>query len=144
MTTPIQVVIDCADPAALSTFWADVLHYLLQPPPDGYDSWQAALTDWGVPESDWNSASAIVDPDGVGPRIYFQRVPEAKAVKNRLHLDVGASGGRAVPIEERKVQVDSEVARLIELGARRLESVEELGGYHVVMQDPESNEFCVH
>ena len=144
MATPIQVVIDCADPAALSAFWAEALHYILQPPPDGYDSWQAALTDWGVPESDWNSASAIVDPDGAGPRVYFQRVPEAKTVKNRLHLDVGVSDGPRVPIEDRKVQVDAEVARLVELGARRLDAVEELGGYHVVMQDPELNEFCVH
>ena len=144
MATPIQVVIDCADPAALSVFWAEALHYIIQPPPDGYDSWQAALTDWGVPESDWNSASAIVDPDGAGPRVYFQRVPEAKTVKNRLHLDVGVSDGPRVPIEDRKVQADAEVARLVELGARRLDAVEELGGYHVVMQDPELNEFCVH
>lgn len=144
MAARIQVVIDCADPAALAAFWAKTLDYVLQPPPDGYDSWQAALTDWGVPESDWNSASAIVDPDGVRPRIYFQRVPEPKEAKNRLHLDVGASDGPGVPIEDRKVQVDAEVARLVELGARRLNAVEELGGYHVVMQDPELNEFCVH
>ncbi|NNF64481.1 MAG: VOC family protein, partial [Acidimicrobiia bacterium] len=54
MAASIQVVIDCADPAALSTFWAEALHYILQPPPDGYDSWQAALTDWNVPASEWN------------------------------------------------------------------------------------------
>ena len=54
MAREVQIVIDCADPARLATFWASALHYELQPPPEGFDSWQAALASWGVPESEWN------------------------------------------------------------------------------------------
>jgi hypothetical protein len=59
----------------------------------------------------------IIDPDGGGPRIWFQVVPEHKTVKNRLHLDVHGSGGRAVPIETRRQRVDAEARRLSDLGA---------------------------
>ncbi len=62
-------------------------------------------------------ADCIIDPGGRGPRIWFQVVPERKAVKNRLHLDVGVSGGRAVPIETRRHRVDAEASRLAGLGA---------------------------
>jgi len=87
----------------------------------------------------------VVDPDGRGPRIYLQRVPEAKTVKNRVHLDLNISGGPSGgPVEERRRRVDAEVERLLGLGATRQRAAEELGGYWVVMQDPEGNEFCVH
>ena len=88
MAKEIQVTFDCADPGALAEFWAEALGYQVQGPPPGFDSWPAALTAWGVPEDQWNSKSAIIDPDGEGPRIFFQRVPEGKTVKNRVHLDV--------------------------------------------------------
>ena len=143
MATRVQVVIDCADPGALAPFWAEALGYKIQDPPAGFDSWEDFLVAQGVPESDWNSASAIVDPDGAGPRVFFQRVPEPKELKNRVHLDLNASGGPQTPIEERKEQVYAEVARLQGLGATRGREVEEMGGFHVVMQDPEGNEFCV-
>jgi hypothetical protein len=144
MATGIQVVFDCADPAALSRFWAEALHYKLQDPPDGFASWDDWLRDQGIPESDWNSASAIVDPDERGPRIYFQRVPEAKVVKNRVHLDLNVGGGHDAGLEENQRRVDDEVRRLEGLGATimRPGSVER-GEYWVVMQDPEGNEFCV-
>src|SRR5687767_10084351 len=101
----IQVAIDCADPASLATFWAEAIGYVVQPPPEGFDTWDAALESWGVPESERNSASAIVDPDGVGPRIYFQQVPESKAGKNRLHLDLGFSKGPdSTPDERRPIE----------------------------------------
>src|SRR6185437_16561409 len=99
-----QVVIDCADPAKLSAFWADALGYKLQDPPRGFASWQAFLEANHVPESEWNSASAIVDPDGSGPRFFFQRVPEPKTVKNRMHVDLNVSGGMQAPIEERRAR----------------------------------------
>ena len=83
-------------------FWAEVLGYQLDPPPPGYDSWEAWLTEQGIPESDWNMASAVSDPDGRGPRIFFQRVPEPKQVKNRVHLDVNAGGPRGTPDDERR------------------------------------------
>jgi catechol 2,3-dioxygenase-like lactoylglutathione lyase family enzyme len=92
MAVAIQITFDCADPDRLAHFWADVLGYELDTPPAGYDSWEAWLTERGVPESEWNRASAVSDPDGHGPRIYFQRVPEPKERKNRVHLDVNAAG----------------------------------------------------
>jgi Glyoxalase-like domain len=71
-----------------------------------------------VPEDELGAgADCIVDPARRGPRIWFQVVPERKAVKNRLHLDIGISGGRAVPIETRRQRVDAEAARLAGLGA---------------------------
>lgn len=100
----------------------------------------------GVPESEWNSASAIVDPDGKLSRIYFRRVPESKIVKNRVHLDLNVSGGRQVPLEERRKKVDADVERVTKLGATifRPGEVSQLDEYWVVMQDPEGNEFCLH
>ena len=144
MTTRIQVVFDCADPDRLAQFWASALRYHIPPPPDGFETWEAWLKDHGIPEAEWNSASAVEDPDGAGPRIYFQRVPEHKIVKNRVHIDLNVSGGQKVPLEERRRQVDAEVERLIKEGATifRPGSVER-GEYWVIMQDPEGNEFCV-
>jgi Glyoxalase-like domain len=92
MAIPIQVVFDCADPPVVARFWAEALGYQLQGPPEPTAAWQAFQAEHGIPEEHWNDASAIFDPDGSGPRIYFQRVPEPKAVKNRLHLDVNAGG----------------------------------------------------
>ncbi len=135
MARTVQVAIDCADPAALSRFWAEVLGYVLNPPPEGHDSWESWLSAMGVPESEWNSASALIDPEGAGPRIYFQRVPEGKAGKNRLHLDVRVGGGRA--------GIGSEADRLVALGASVVGEKEERGELWVVMQDPEGNEFCL-
>jgi hypothetical protein len=143
MSTGIQVTFDCADPGALSKFWAETLHYVLHPPPEGFDSWEAALESWGVPKEDWNSASAVIDPDGKGPRLFFQRVPEPKAVKNRVHLDLHVSAGPSASAEERKVDIEPETERLVALGAERVEARQERNEYFVVMRDPEGNEFCV-
>jgi hypothetical protein len=145
MATPIQVVIDCADPATLAQFWAAALHYQLDDPPAGFDSWPDFLRAQDVPESEWNAASAVSDPDGRGPRIYFQRVPEPKQGKNRLHLDLNVSGGRETTGEERKRKIDAEVERLVDRRASvfRPGAVSQLGEYWVIMQDPEGNEFCV-
>jgi len=144
MATGIQVVFDCADPDRLARFWATALHYRVQDPPDGFTSWEAWLADAGVPESEWNSASAIVDPDGAGPRIYFQRVPEGKVVKNRVHLDLNASSKREVGSDEGRRRAEAEVERLRSEGATVVRpGGEERGEYWVVMQDPEGNEFCV-
>jgi hypothetical protein len=143
MALSIQVVIDCADPAKLADFWANALGYKVQDPPQGFDSWPAFLTSIGVPESEWNSASAVIDPDGKGPRIFFQRVPEPKTVKNRLHLDLNAGGGRDVPQDESRARVAAAVERLQSLGATKLREMEERREYWIVMSDPEGNEFCV-
>ena len=143
MATQIQVVMDCSDPGRLSEFWAGALGYVLQPPPDGYASWDELLAEMGVPEDERNDASAVVDPEGVGPRVYFQRVPEPKAGKNRVHLDLNVGGGRAAAEDERRRRVDDRVRELIGAGATVVRDAEERGERWVVMQDPEGNEFCV-
>ena len=143
MATSIQVTFDCADPDRVATFWATALGYKKQDPPPGYATWPEFLAAQGIPEDQWNSASAIVDPDGIGPRIYFQHVPEPKTVKNRVHLDVNVGGGRDTPVDERRGRVNAEVERLMGVGATRLRASDEHGEYWVVMQDPEGNEFCL-
>ena len=143
MATGVQVVFDCSDPARMANFWAAALHYKLQDPPPGFDSWPAWLKAQGIPESEWNSASAVVDPEGRGPRIYFQRVPEGKVVKNRVHLDLNVGGPRTAPPEERRRGIDAEVDRLVALQARKVKALEERGEYFVNMLDPEGNEFDV-
>lgn len=143
MATEFQVTIDCADPARLAEFWAEALGYIVQPPPEPFASWEEALDAWRVPAELRNSRSALVDPDGKGPRVFFQQVPEPKSVKNRLHLDlriaVGASGDR------RREALEAEAQRLVQLGAT-VQRVAEPDGFDelfIVMQDPESNEFCL-
>lgn len=144
MTREIQVTFDCADPAALAAFWAEVLGYRIQAPPAGFDTWDAALEAMGIPEERRNDASAVIDPDGRGPRIFFQRVPEGKTAKNRVHLDMRAAPGLAG--DDRMASHEAEAARLVALGARRVRRVEPeppLGAGHIVMLDPEGNEFCL-
>lgn len=141
MTKEVQITFDCADPGALAEFWAEVLGYAVQAPPDGFDSWHAALRAFGVPESEWNGKSAIV-ADGA-PRIFFQRVPEGKIVKNRVHLDVRVPGTAG---DGRMDVLEAEATRLEALGATRAYRIEpdpplELG--FITMHDPERNEFCL-
>jgi hypothetical protein len=141
MAKEIQVTFDCADPGALAEFWAAALGYEVQGPPPGFDTWPDALTAWGVPKDQWNSRSAIIDPDGKGSRIFFQRVPEGKVVKNRVHLDVRSAPG--LEGDERLVALEAEAARLAPLGATKVEVCEDLQSIFIVMQDPEGNEFCL-
>jgi catechol 2,3-dioxygenase-like lactoylglutathione lyase family enzyme len=140
----IQVTFDCADPATLSRFWAEVLGYRLDDPPEGYATWDEALVAFGVPEELRNSASAVHDPSGAGPRLFFQQVPEGKSAKNRVHLDVRAAPG--LEGDARMAALEDECARLVALGATRLERHEPNGttsnGF-IVMQDPEGNELCL-
>lgn len=79
MGREIQVTFDCAVPARLAEFWAHALGGAVPNPPDGSDSWDAFLEARGVPPERRNDASAVQDPDGVTPRIFFQRVPEGSA-----------------------------------------------------------------
>jgi len=138
MAIAFQVTFDAADPGALAAFWAEVLGYIMQPPPDGYASWDDWARDLEIPE---DAASAIVDPGGNGPRIFFQRVPEGKTVKNRVHLDVRAAPG--LDDDARKQRLRDECERLIGLGATRLYEIDEPGQFWITMADPEGNEFCV-
>jgi Glyoxalase-like domain len=142
-----QLVIDCTDPDRLCRFWAAALRYELEPPPAGFGTWNEYWRDVGVPEEELGAgADLIIDPGGAGPRIRFQAVPEPKTIKNRLHLDVCASGGRVVPIATRKQRVDAEARRLANLGATMIRVLEQEGldHYAVAMADPEGNEFDIN
>ncbi|MDF1601949.1 VOC family protein [Nocardioides sp. YIM 152315] len=138
----VQITFDCADPRALSLFWCEVLGYVFPAPPPGFESWDAFSET--LPEAQRNSASACVDPDGVGPRLFFQQVPEGKAAKNRVHLDVRAAPGLVG--DDRMTALEAECERLVALGAsrqRRFEPDPPMSNGFVVMQDPEGNEFCL-
>lgn len=144
MSVTVQVTFDAVDPRALGTFWADALGYVSDPPPEGHDTWETALAAFGVPEDKWNSAWALSDPDGRGPRLYFQRVPEAKTAKNRVHLDLRAAPG--LKGDERMAALEARCAELEAKGATRVRRHEPDGwssaGF-IVMADPEGNEFCL-
>lgn len=152
MTAQIQLTFDAHSPQVLGLFWADVLGYVVDPPPGGkvggpeetLQAWFTALESMGVPESEWDSRFAIIDPDGVGPRIFFERVPEPKTAKNRLHIDVRAAVGLAG--DERMAALEAECGRLQRVGATRLRRHEPsppLSNGWIVMADPEGNEFCL-
>ncbi|MCD2096199.1 glyoxalase family protein [Rhodococcus rhodochrous] len=144
MARDIQITFDCADPAALADFWADALGYELQKPPGNFVSWDDALDAMGVPLERRNDASAVVDPDGAGPRLFFQKVPEGKQAKNRVHLDVRAAPG--LDGAERMAALEAEAERLVARGATRLQRHDPappFGAGHIVMADPEGNEFCL-
>ncbi|AXK32808.1 VOC family protein [Streptomyces armeniacus] len=148
MATTMQLSIDCADPECLVRFWATALGYVAEAPPEGFPDWRAYWLHHGVPEEelgDGDCADSVVDPDGVGPRLWFQQVPEGKSVKNRLHLDLKVGGGLSVPLETRRQRVDAEVERLLAAGASRQRVLFTEGSDHygVTMQDPEGNEFCL-
>jgi len=144
MVLTFQVTVDCANPDTLARFWAEALGYKLQAPPVGFDTWDAFLETIGVPEDKRDSASALVDPEGNGPRMFFQKVPEPKTVKNRLHLDINITGGMGTPLDERVRMVDDAVERLLSIGATLVQRTHQYDGYFVILQDPEGNEFCAH
>jgi hypothetical protein len=144
MARQVQITFDGAAPGRLAEFWAEALGYQVQPPPPGFASWPEALTAWGIPPERHDEASAAVDPDGEGPRLFFQRVPEGKTAKNRVHLDVRAAPG--LTGDERMATLEAECDRLVFLGATRLLRVDPdppLIGGNIVMADPDGNEFCL-
>jgi hypothetical protein len=143
MAATVQITFDANDPGALAAFWAEVLGYELDPPPAGFASWDEALDAWGVPEERRNDRSAVSDPAGRGPRLFFQRVPEGKTAKNRVHLDVRAAPG--LEGEERMAALEERCEQLVASGARRVRRFEPgpLDAGWIVMQDPEGNEFCL-
>jgi hypothetical protein len=142
--TPWGVTVDCADPRALARFWALALGYDPAPAPDGAASWDAWFDAQGVAPDERDDAAYLADPSGRLPTLTFLRVPEPKTAKNRLHLDVKASGGRAVPQERREAAIRAKVAELVAAGARPLqEHAGPRGLDHVVLADPEGNELCV-
>jgi len=144
MARDLQFTFDCADPAGMAAFWAEAIGYEVQAPPAGFESWEQALEAMGVPAERRNDASAAVDPEGTRPRLFFQRVLEGKRAKNRVHLDVRAAPG--LDGDARMAALEAEAERLISLGAARLSRFEPaapLSAGHIVMADPEGNEFCL-
>jgi Glyoxalase-like domain len=144
MSTRWTMTVDCAHPAALAGFWCLALGYAEASPPEGFASWGEWLAHAGVPPEEWDDGAYIEDPAGVGPAISFLKVPEPKVAKNRVHLDVQAGGGRGVPWQIRWPRVMEAVARLAAAGATVVrEDIQNGIPDHVVMADPEGNEFCV-
>lgn len=133
MALAFQVTFDAASPRTLGTFWCEVLGYVEEPPPPGFATWDEALDAFGVDRSDPDRAYAIVDPDGVGPRLFFLKVPEAKTAKNRVHLDVR--------IGDADLRVRAH--ELVALGATLVGEYDEPEGHWITLLDPEGNELCI-
>ncbi len=143
MTVRFQVTFDAADPRRLAGFWQQALGYKEQDPPEGYASWEQWAAAMEIPEERWGDVTALVDPEGVLPRLFFQKVPELKTAKNRVHLDLNVGGGREVDEQERRSRVDAAVERLVGLGATKEREFNEQSERWIVMHDPEGNEFCL-
>lgn len=152
MSATIQLTFDAADPQALGLFWREVLDYVVDPPPGGeigepaetVAAWREFLVASGVPAELHNSAFALVDPAGVGPRVFFQQVSDPKTAKNRLHIDVRAAEGLSG--EERMAALERECERLVALGASRIRRHEPgppMSAGFIVLEDPEGNVFCL-
>lgn len=137
----VQITFDCAEPERVARFWCEVLGYVIPAPPEGFASWDDF--DRSLPAEYQGSAFACVDPSGEGPRLFFQRVPEGKAVKNRLHLDVRV--GTGLVGDDRLAALETECERLVNLGAVRVRllSADGINESTIVMQDVEGNEFCL-
>ena len=147
MAVSYQLVIDCQSPEPLVHFWAAALHYVIAPPPSGFESWDDFYRSIGLPDESLSGGTDVIeDPNGEGPRIWFQVVPEQKSIKNRIHVDVHASGSRGAPLAIRRERVEAEAARLVALGAVRRPTIDDEGldHYAVGMADPEGNEFDIN
>lgn len=145
--TRIQIVVDCQDADRMVDFWSAATGY----EPEDVDAFVRGMLDAGHATADlvvetprglrWKGFGSLRHPDdgvtergtGEGRRILFQEVPEPKSTKDRIHLDLLVGPDRR----------EAEVERLVGLGASVLDDIEEHGGHHTVMADPEGNEFCV-
>jgi Glyoxalase-like domain len=141
MGPSLQIVFDANDVPRLVAFWERALGYQVQPPPPEFETWEDFAREKGIPEEQWDGWGALIDPDGKRPRIFFQRVPEGKTAKNRVHLDVNV--GEGLDGEDRNKRVKQEADRLEGFGATRQREAFERGEFWIVMQDPEGNEFCL-
>ncbi len=140
----MQIVIACKDPARLTEFWAGVLGYIEQPPPPGFENWAQFANEVGIPPENRNDMSAVVDPDGSGPRILFERY-DGGPPNQRVHFDVNVMGGRAEMSEdERRARLNEERTHIEDLGGSfKREAVGMAGEVWIEMFDPEGNWFCV-
>jgi Glyoxalase-like domain len=141
-----QLTFDCADAGLLARFWSLALGYVEADPPGDFPTWDAWRRHHGVPDDEWTGPGKICDPSGTGQGVGFLPVPEGKVVKNRLHIDVQVGGGRdVVAWEERWPRVRAKVDELVAAGGTEIMTYDGVDGRpdHVLMADPEGNEFCV-
>jgi hypothetical protein len=138
MARKIDLTLDCANPRKVAEFWKLALGYVDAPAPPPFATRQEWLIHHGVPEEEWDRGAWLCDPAGVGPRLFLQGVAEPKVTKNRLHLDVRVAD--SCDVDERWARIAEMAERLTVAGATTLQ---EFTGRHVVMADPEGNEFCV-
>jgi Glyoxalase-like domain len=126
MTTHWTLGCDAVDPHRLATFWALALGYVDEP---GYD---------------FDGGTSLIDPDGLLPAIGFLKVPEGKTAKNRMHIDIRVAGGHPVDLGLREQWIRVKAAELVAAGATAVRE-DSFDGVlsHIVMLDPEGNEFCV-
>jgi hypothetical protein len=140
MATDFQVTVDSGDPHVLADWWAEALGWNVEPSDEsfirrmvdaGHATEEDTTTHRGVLV--WKEGAAVTSPDPGRPRLLFQKVPEAKTVKNRLHLDLRFGADRQ----------EAEVARLVGMGATELWRAAQGPHTWVTLADPEGNEFCV-
>ena len=139
MSPTLQLAIDAGDPHRLNRFWSAIVDYEIE---DHHDMVVRMLESGYANEDDvveidgrkaWKTAAACRSGDGSGARLLFQRVPEPKSVKNRVHLDLHVAEG------QRQATVD----RAIGLGATKLWDGQQGPQTWVTLADPEGNEFCI-
>lgn len=137
-----NITVDAADPNRLAEFWGFALGYVLQPPPEGFETWEDFADAMNLSTEERERYGAVIDPHGVGPRLLFQKVPEGKTVKNRWHLDVDGVD-RSLPEDQHEQSRETRIQALLDRGATEVARFDEPVGKWVVMTDPEGNEFCV-
>jgi hypothetical protein len=138
----LNVVFDCADPDRVAQFWMVALPgYDVPPPPGGHATWREWADANTIPEDQRNLARTLVDQTGNRPTIFFNQVPEPKAGKNRLHLDIKIA--KSMPGGERRDRIEAEATRLSAAGGTIVRRVDGPDGFWIVMHDVEGNEFCV-
>jgi hypothetical protein len=135
---PIDLTFDCADAPVMAAFWKLALGYVDEPAPAPFKTRGEWLASHGVPEEEWGTGAWLCDPDGIGPRLSILPVPEAKVAKNRLHMDVRVSGQGSK--EDRWRRLSALADELVGAGGTVLRPFKD---HHVVMADPEGNEFCL-
>jgi hypothetical protein len=136
--TRVDLALDCSNADALAVFWKTAVGYVDEPPPPPFSTRQEWLQSFGEDAGERVGGVWLHDPTGVAPRLCLLEVPERKIVKNRLHFDLRVSGN-GTPAQ-RWSRITDEVARLRAAGASVLHVFE---GHHVLLADPEGNEFCV-
>ena len=127
----------------MAEFWAAALGYVIQPPPPGFETWEAFADEMGIPEEKRSDVSAVVDPDDVGPRLLFERWDGGEPNK-RVHVDVNVVVEEGLTPEEREERLAEERVRLEALGATYHRVASGMAGETwIELFDPEGNWFCV-